>query len=82
MRFGWISACRSKGATIRFRNDKFADPAGLVGFIQDQRGLAKIRDNKLVVRRNWADEKDRLRGAFAIARDLAKIAVEARKKAA
>jgi transcription-repair coupling factor (superfamily II helicase) len=69
-----------KGATIQFRNDKFADPAGLVGFIHDQRGLAKIRDNKLVIRRSWPDDEDRLKGAFAIARDLAKIAIEAKKK--
>jgi transcription-repair coupling factor (superfamily II helicase) len=62
-----------KGATIQFRNDKFADPAGLVGFIQSQDGLAKVRDNKLVVRRDWREDKDRIRGAFAVARDLARI---------
>jgi len=31
-----------KGATIQFHNDKFASPQGLVEFISDQRGLAKI----------------------------------------
>lgn len=70
-----------KGAVIQFRGGKFADPAGLVDFIQGNRGLAKIRDNKLVIRRNWSGDKDRLRGAFAIARDLAKIAGEAKKAA-
>ncbi len=60
-----------KGATIQFHNDKFANPAGLVQFVQDQDGLAKIRDNRLVVRRDWTAEKDKIRGAFAIARDLA-----------
>jgi transcription-repair coupling factor (superfamily II helicase) len=70
-----------KGATIQFRNDKFADPGGLVGFIHDQRGLAKIRDNKLVIRRNWPEGEDRVKGAFAISRDLAKIATEAKKAA-
>ncbi|MCC5993244.1 MAG: transcription-repair coupling factor [Rhodobacteraceae bacterium] len=60
-----------KGATIQFHNDKFANPAGLVEFVQAQQGLAKIRDNKLVIRRDWATEKERVRGAFAIARDLA-----------
>jgi len=70
-----------KGAVIQFRGDKFADPAGLVDFIQGNRGLAKIRDNKLVIRRNWSGDKDRLRGAFAIARELAKIAGEAKKAA-
>ncbi len=70
-----------KGATLQFRHDKFVDPAGLVDFIHDQRGLAKIRDNKLVIRRNWVEEKDRLRGAFAIVRDLAKIVSEAKTAA-
>jgi len=60
-----------KGATIQFHNDKFASPAGLVAFIQDQKGLAKIKDNKIVVRRDWVSEADKIKGAFAIARDLA-----------
>ncbi|WP_375552353.1 transcription-repair coupling factor [Rhodophyticola porphyridii] len=60
-----------KGATIQFHNDKFANPAGLVEFVQDQRGLARIRDNKIVVRRDWTSEADKIKGAFAIARDLA-----------
>src|SRR5690606_22268622 len=40
-----------KGATIQFRNNRFADPAGLVGFLQGQNGQAKVRDNRLVIRR-------------------------------
>ena len=70
-----------KGATIQFRSDKFADPAGLVDFIHDQRGLAKIRDNKLVIRRSWPEDEDRLKGGFAIVRDLAKIVKDAKKAA-
>jgi transcription-repair coupling factor (superfamily II helicase) len=60
-----------KGATIQFHRDKFANPAGLVSFVQGEAGLAKVRDNKIVVQRDWTTEKDRVRGAFAIARDLA-----------
>ncbi len=60
-----------KGATIQFHNDKFANPEGLVEFVQAQKGLAKVKDNKIVVRRDWASEKDKIRGAFAIAQDLA-----------
>ncbi|WP_298491717.1 transcription-repair coupling factor [uncultured Maritimibacter sp.] len=60
-----------KGATIQFHNDKFANPAGLVEFITDQRGLAKVKDNKIVVRRDWQKTSDKVKGAFAIARDLA-----------
>ncbi|MEM6620618.1 MAG: transcription-repair coupling factor [Pseudomonadota bacterium] len=70
-----------KGATVQFRGDKFADPVGLVGFIQAQDGLAKVRDNKLVVRRDWAQDRERIRGAFAIARDLARIVKDAKKAA-
>jgi transcription-repair coupling factor (superfamily II helicase) len=69
-----------KGATIQFHNDRFANPAGLVEFIHAQRGLAKVRDNKVVVRRDWRQERDRINGAFAIARDLAQKAQEADKK--
>ncbi|NQY58789.1 transcription-repair coupling factor [Cognatishimia sp.] len=69
-----------KGATIQFHNDKFASPEGLVSFIQDQRGLAKIKDNKIVVRRDWKNNRDKIRGAFEIARDLA-VKAKPKKKA-
>ena len=73
-----------KGATIQFHNDKFATPQGLVEFIQAQNGLARVRDNKIVVRRDWRKEGDKIKGAFAIARDLAEkvVAEKKRKKAA
>ena len=71
-----------KGATIQFHNDKFASPGGLVAFLEDQRGLAKIRDNKVVVRRDWGRKSDKIKGAFAIAKDLATlVAAEAKRKA-
>jgi transcription-repair coupling factor (superfamily II helicase) len=60
-----------KGAVIQFHNDKFANPAGLVSFIQAQKGLAKVKDNKIIVGRDWGRESDKIKGAFAIARDLA-----------
>ena len=66
-----------KGATIRFHNDKFASPDGLVQFIKDQNGLAKVKDNKIVVRRDWRRDSDKIKGAFAIAQDLAKKVKEA-----
>ena len=70
-----------KGATIQFHNDKFASPQGLVEFIQSQDGLAKVKDNKIVVRRDWRKDSDKIKGAFAIARDLAEKIVAERKKA-
>ncbi|UXX83856.1 transcription-repair coupling factor [Roseovarius pelagicus] len=68
-----------KGATIQFHNDKFASPQGLVEFIEAQKGLAKVRDNKIVVRRDWRKDSDKIKGAFAIARDLAEKVAAARK---
>ena len=71
-----------KGATIQFHNDKFASPKGLVDFVHAQNGLAKVKDNKIVVRRDWSKERDKIQGAFNIARDLAqKLAEEKKAKA-
>ncbi|MBV1895411.1 MAG: transcription-repair coupling factor, partial [Rhodobacteraceae bacterium] len=70
-----------KGATIRFHNDKFASPKGLVEFIHEQNGLAKVRDNKIVVRRDWRSDSDKIKGAFAISRDLAVKVSEEKKRA-
>ncbi|WP_227268047.1 transcription-repair coupling factor [Roseobacter weihaiensis] len=69
-----------KGATVQFHNDKFASPQGLVEFIQDQRGLARVKDNKIVVRRDWKADADKIKGAFAIARDLAEKVVAEKKR--
>ncbi|WP_306114392.1 MULTISPECIES: transcription-repair coupling factor [unclassified Roseovarius] len=69
-----------KGATIQFHNDKFASPTGLVEFIKDQRGMAKVRDNKIVIRRDWKKDKDKIQGAFAIARDLAEKVIAEKKR--
>jgi len=69
-----------RGATIQFHNDKFASPQGLVEFVTAQKGLAKVKDNKIVIRRDWKRDSDKIKGAFAIARDLAEK-VKAAKKA-
>jgi len=71
-----------KGAVLRFHNDKFVSPQGLVEFIEDQRGLAKVKDNKIVVRRDWGTDREKIQGAFGIARDLATKVKEAKKAVA
>jgi transcription-repair coupling factor (superfamily II helicase) len=63
-----------KGATVQFHGDKYANPGGLVTFLHDQKGQAKVRDNRIVIRRDWDSDKARLIGAFTIARDLAALA--------
>ncbi|TNF16301.1 MAG: transcription-repair coupling factor [Rhodobacteraceae bacterium] len=69
-----------KGATVQFHNDKFPNPAGLVEFLTAQRDLAKVKDNRLIVRRDWKNDKDKIKGAFAIARDLAEKVIAVQKK--
>jgi transcription-repair coupling factor (superfamily II helicase) len=66
-----------KGATVVFHGDRFASPAGLVEYIQAQQGQARIKDNKLIVLRDWPSEADRIKGAFAIVKDLAEKVAEA-----
>ncbi|AHM05238.1 Transcription-repair coupling factor [Roseibacterium elongatum DSM 19469] len=68
-----------KGATIQFHENRFPNPQGLVEFIQAQQGLAKVKDNKIIVRRDWKKEAEKIKGAFAIARDLAQYATTPRK---
>ena len=70
-----------KGATVQFHLDKFPNPAGLVEFLTAERGQAKIAGNKVVVRRDWTSEGEKIKGAFAIARDLAEKVIEAKKAA-
>ena len=70
-----------KGATVQFHGDKFANPAGLVAYLHAEKGTAKVRDNKLVLLRDWPTDNDRVRGAFTIARDLAEQAKASKAKA-
>ena len=72
-----------KGAVIAFRNNEFADPAGLVGFITTQVGRVSLRpDHRLVYRRDWSDPADRLRGAGRLVERLAALAQGAAASAA
>ncbi|HXZ68125.1 MAG TPA: transcription-repair coupling factor, partial [Alphaproteobacteria bacterium] len=64
-----------KGATIAFRNDEFAHPAGLVEMITREAGTMKVRpDKKLVVMRDWPDADDRLKGTKKLLTRLSEIA--------
>jgi transcription-repair coupling factor (superfamily II helicase) len=64
-----------KGASITFRGNRFANPAGLVDFLQQNAATAKLRpDQKLVIMRNWEDTRERLKGVNGILGHLARIA--------
>ena len=71
-----------KGATIQFHNDKFASPEGLVAFVHAQNGQAKVKNSKIVVLQDWSKERDKIQGAFNLARDLAQKLADAKKKKA
>jgi transcription-repair coupling factor (superfamily II helicase) len=65
----------AKGITISFRDNSFADPAGLVAFIADQGPTAKVRaDMKIVFMRDVADIDRRLKSTRNILRELVKVA--------
>jgi transcription-repair coupling factor (superfamily II helicase) len=66
-----------KGATLNFRNDTFANPIGLVEYINAQKNTLKIRpDQKIVYKRNWDTPEERLAGSHNLLRKLVEIASE------
>ncbi|MEQ9519886.1 MAG: transcription-repair coupling factor [Parvibaculum sp.] len=66
-----------KGAVLTFRGNLFANPLGLVEFINSERDKAKLRpDHKLVFQRVWEMPDERLEGAYRLARKLSEIAKE------
>jgi transcription-repair coupling factor (superfamily II helicase) len=69
-----------KGALLAFRNDSFANPLGLVRFIEENGVSAKLRpDQRLVLMRNWDAPADRLKGISGVLLRLAEIAAAAPK---
>jgi transcription-repair coupling factor (superfamily II helicase) len=68
-----------KGAVISFRDDRFANPEGLVAYIREQGPAARVRpDMKVVLFEDWEQPEQRLRGAATILRDLVRIAERAK----
>ncbi|MEE2524978.1 transcription-repair coupling factor [Hyphobacterium sp. HN65] len=69
-----------KGATIQFRNDQFANPAGLVQLITGNPNEFRVRpDQKLFIAGDWPTARQRLKG---MERSLARLADLARREAA
>ena len=60
-----------KGVTIRFRDDRVPSPDGLIAYLKSQGGLARIRNNRLVIKRDWSKRDDRVKGAVVVCRDVA-----------
>ncbi|MVA97810.1 transcription-repair coupling factor [Nitratireductor sp. CAU 1489] len=67
-----------KGVVVQFRDNVFADPAGLVRFIAEQGSLAKIRsDHSVVLSRDWPTAEKRLAGAAVVMTQLSRLADKA-----
>jgi transcription-repair coupling factor (superfamily II helicase) len=64
-----------KGAIVGFRENKFANPEKLIGFITRKADVVKLRpDHKLVFMRAWDEPQQRLKGVGGLLNDLAKLA--------
>ncbi len=73
----------TKGGLITFQADRFANPEGLLAYIDRLGARAKIRpDQKLFIAADWADDRSRLKGALSLAGSLAKLAGGGTVKAA
>ncbi|MCT8974083.1 transcription-repair coupling factor [Microbaculum marinisediminis] len=71
-----------KGLVIGLRNNRFANPQGLVQFVGEEGHRAKIRsDHTIVLLRDWATPEDRLRGTTTILRRIVSL-VETTENAA
>ncbi|MBI1385682.1 MAG: transcription-repair coupling factor [Rhizobiales bacterium] len=64
-----------KGATFRFRNNRFTNPAGLLELVARFDQAIKLQpDHKLVYRAGWETDEKRLAGVRAFVARLAEIA--------
>ena len=64
-----------KGAVASFRDDHFANPAGLVAFIQKNANLWRLRpDQKVVIKGEWETPAQRLSAAERVLKELARLA--------
>jgi transcription-repair coupling factor (superfamily II helicase) len=72
----------SKGAAITLYKNNFANPEGLIAFVQSQRGNLKvIPDQRLVFRADWDLPDARLKGVRNLVQQFADIAAKAKRAA-
>ncbi len=63
-----------KGAVLSFRNNEFANPEGLIGFIHKEAGRVRLRpDHSLLCMRRWDRQQERLDGVRDLVSTLARI---------
>ncbi|MBR0668958.1 transcription-repair coupling factor [Roseomonas hellenica] len=67
-----------KGVVVSFRHNRFGNPAGLIGWVQAQKGAVKLRpDHKLALLRDM-DLPQRVKVARDLMANLAKLARQAK----
>ena len=72
----------SKGAAITLHKGTFANPEGLIAYVQSSRGQLKVMpDQRLVFRAEWDLPEQRLKGVRALVQQFADIAAKAKKAA-
>ena len=68
-----------KGAVVTFRDNTFANPERLVGYIREQGPQARVRpDMKVVFFDDWTTPEQRLKGTTTILRRLVQLAQPAK----
>lgn len=74
--------CGPKGAVVTFRNKEFPNPDGLVALIQSERGRVKLLDDqKVLVKGDWDQLDDRVKGTRSFVKRLAELAEKPRQAA-
>jgi transcription-repair coupling factor (superfamily II helicase) len=71
----------ARGTLVTFHNNDFADPAGLIAYVERLNGTAKLRpDMKLAINRAWNDPQARLNGLIQLTKGLSGIVKRAGKR--
>lgn len=71
-----------KGGVITLHKGRFANPEGLIAFVQNSRGTLKVQpDQRLVYRADWDLPEARLKGVRALIQKFAELASKTKQAA-
>jgi transcription-repair coupling factor (superfamily II helicase) len=71
-----------KGGVITLHKGRFANPEGLIAFVQNSRGTLKVQpDQRLVYRADWDLPEVRLKGVRALIQKFAELASKTKQAA-
>ena len=70
-----VGLITAAGAVLSFRNNTFANPEGLIGYIQTHQATVKLRpDQRVVCVYDWRLASERIAGVRRMMRKLVEIA--------